>query len=504
MIEIDGHSLTLEAVIKVAKDHEQVKIADSCIPKMERSYRTVEGFVNRGESVYGVTTGFGALSHIHIPSDQTLELQKNLILSHAAGVGDPLDERIVRSMILIRANSLVQGFSGVRVDLVRQLLRLLNHRITPIVPSQGSVGASGDLAPLAHIAMVLMGEGEVYHKGVRTTAQSAMNQEAIAQFHPCQKEGLALLNGTQLITSLLLDTLWNAYRLFEWALVSASMSSDALRCSTDPFEPILHEIRPHPGQAEVARVMLRYLQDSEIRGSHVHCEKVQDAYSIRACPQVLGAVKDTFDYIHSVAIREANSVTDNPIIAGEKAYSGGNFHGEPVAMVADFMSIALSELGSITERRIDRLVNPLVSLLPPFLAKGAEGINSGYMIWQYTAAALASENKSLSFPGSVDSIPTSGLQEDHVSMGPVAAHKAGKILDNCKKIVAIELMLATRALQTLAPMKTGLLLQPFFTQLEQLMDPYDHDRFFGNDYQRVFDWMGSNPVEHIFRRGGAS
>jgi len=504
MIEIDGRSLTLGAVIKVAKDYEQVEISDSCISKMEQSYRTVEGFVNRGEFVYGVTTGFGALSHIHIPSEQTHKLQKNLILSHAAGVGDPLDERIVRSMILIRANSLVQGFSGVRVDLVLQLLRLLNHRITPIVPSQGSVGASGDLAPLAHIAMVLMGEGEVFYNGVRTTAHSAMDQERIAPFHPCQKEGLALLNGTQLITSLLLDTLWSAYRLFEWVLVSASLSSDALRCSTDPFEPILHEIRPHPGQAEVARIMLGYLQDSEIRGSHVHCEKVQDAYSIRACPQVLGAVKDTFDYVHSVAIREANSVTDNPIIAGGKALSGGNFHGEPVAMVADFLSIALSELGSITERRIDRLVNPLVSLLPPFLAKGEKGLNSGYMIWQYTAAALASENKSLCFPGSVDSIPTSGLQEDHVSMGPVAASKAGKILRNSQKIVAIELMLATRALQTLNPMKTGSMLQPFFTQLERLMDPYDFDRFFGNDYQRVLDWMISNQVEDVLDWGGVS
>lgn len=495
MMEIDGHSLTLESIMHVSRNFDKVSIAPTCLPKMLESVKTVEGFVEREESVYGVTTGFGALSHIHIPSQKARELQKNLILSHAAGVGEPLDEEIVRSMMLIRANSLVQGYSGATVELVEQLLGFLNHRITPIVPSQGSVGASGDLAPLAHIAMGLMGEGLVTYQGEIVPALHALKAEGLTAYQPIQKEGLALLNGTQLITSVLIHTLWEAYRLYDWVLVSTAMSADALRCSTDPFDPILHQVRPHPGQIETARTILSYLEGSEIRQSHEACAKVQDAYSIRACPQVYGAVKDTFDYVRQVLIREANSVTDNPIIADDRALSGGNFHGEPVAMVGDFLSIALSELGGITERRIDRLVNPLVSLLPPFLAKGEEGLNSGYMIWQYTAAALASENKSLSFPASVDSIPTSGLQEDHVSMGPISARKAMSILKTSQKIVSIELMLATRALQSLQPLKTGLKLRPFAEQIEACMDPYEQDRFFGDDFNRVFKWMRDHRVD---------
>lgn len=493
-ISIDGQSLTLEQIIRVSRGEAKVEIDPNCVPRMRESQKTVEGFVEREESVYGVTTGFGALSHIHIPSSKAQQLQRNLILSHAAGVGEPLPQEIVRSMILIRANSLVQGYSGVRPELVEGLLALLNHHITPVVPSQGSVGASGDLAPLAHIAMALMGEGKVYHHGKIRPAMEALQEEGLVACAPIQKEGLALLNGTQLITSLLLQALWEAYGLWEWVIVSASMSADALRSSTDPFDPVLHQVRPHPGQIEAAQKIRQLLEGSEIRQSHSVCEKVQDAYSVRACPQVYGAVKDTMDYVHTVLMREANSVTDNPIIAEGRALSGGNFHGEPVAIVGDFLSIAISELGSITERRIDRLVNPLVSRLPAFLAKGEEGLNSGYMIWQYTAAALASENKSLCFPGSVDSIPTSGLQEDHVSMGPIAARKALTIVQNARKIVAIELMLAVRALQILAPLQTGVALRTIVTTLESMIQPYEQDRFFGDDYQAIWNYISTDAV----------
>ena len=346
--------------------------------------------------------------------------------------------------------------------------------------------------------MAMLGEGKVYHKGTLKSAKSAMDEEHVHHFIPAQKEGLALLNGTQMMTSLLSNVLIRAYRLFEWTLISAASTLDALKASTSPFDKRIQELRPHPGQIYVAHKILNLLNGSEIRDSHKNCGKVQDAYSLRAIPQVFGAVKDTLDYANTVLEREFNSVTDNPIIFEGEAISGGNFHGEPIAFIADFVSIALTELSNITERRIDRLVNPLVSSLPPFLAKGEEGLNSGFMIWQYTAASLVSENKALSHPGSVDSIPTSAFQEDHVSMGSVSVRKAFSIIANCEKVTAIELMLALRGLEFLKPMETGLTLRNILQELQETQKPHHQDRYFGDDFNVLLEYIAhKEPMNKI-------
>jgi len=492
MIQINGENLTLEQVISVVRDFEKVEIDSSCFDAMKVSVDTVQGFIDQEKVVYGVTTGFGALANVSIPAEKVKELQKNIILSHAAGVGEPFEDEIVRAMMLLRANSLVKGFSGIRIDSVNKLIAFLNNNIIPVVPCQGSVGASGDLAPLAHVAMALMGYGKVKYKGEILDAEYAINDCGLEKLVPIQKEGLALLNGTQMMASVLCVTLDKAYRLLEWSLVSASMTIDALRGSKTPFDLRIHKIRNHPGQQYVSGRIGEYLSGSEIMESHKNCSKVQDAYSLRAIPQVVGAVKDSLDYVRTVLEREINSVTDNPIIVDGEALSGGNFHGEPLALVADFLSIALAELGSITERRIDRLVNPLVSSLPPFLARGAEGLNSGYMIWQYTSAALASENKSLCHPASVDSIPTSAFQEDHVSMGSIASRKSKEVLKNVYKIIAIEIMLSYRGLEFLSELKTGEKLDDIINEFKGEFSEYKEDRYFGEDFERILNYISEN------------
>jgi histidine ammonia-lyase len=497
MQSIDGTNMNLKMVESIAYHNENIEIAQSCIDQISISAKRVKAFVEKSAVVYGVTTGFGALASVHISAEKSKELQRNIIVSHAAGVGEPLPVEVVRTMMLLRINSLIKGYSGIRYDTLEVLVHFLNTGITPYVPAQGSVGASGDLAPLAHIAMAMLGEGRVFHKGTLKLAKEAMEEEGIKPFIPAQKEGLALLNGTQMMTSLLSNILIRAYRLFKWTLVSAASTLDALKASTSPFDKRIQELRPHPGQIYVAEKILSLLENSEIRDSHRNCGKVQDAYSLRAIPQVFGAVKDTFDYAKTVLEREFNSVTDNPIIFENEAISGGNFHGEPIALVADFVAIALSELSNITERRIDRLVNPLVSSLPPFLAKGEEGLNSGFMIWQYTAASLVSENKALSHPGSVDSIPTSAFQEDHVSMGSVSVRKAYSIIANCEKVTAIELMLAMRGLDFLKPKETGTNLKKILEVLQKTQKPHQNDRYFGDDFNALLEIISGNEPENI-------
>lgn len=497
MQSIDGTNMNLKMVESIAYHNEKIEIAQSCIDQISISAKRVKAFVEKPAVVYGVTTGFGALASVHISAEKSKELQRNIIVSHAAGVGEPLPVEVVRTMMLLRINSLIKGYSGIRYDTLEVLVHFLNTGITPYVPAQGSVGASGDLAPLAHIAMAMLGEGRVFHKGTLKLAKEAMEEEGIKPFIPAQKEGLALLNGTQMMTALLSNILIRAYRLFKWTLVSAASTLDALKASTSPFDKRIQELRPHPGQIYVAEKILSLLENSEIRDSHRNCGKVQDAYSLRAIPQVFGAVKDTFDYAKTVLEREFNSVTDNPIIFENEAISGGNFHGEPIALVADFVAIALSELSNITERRIDRLVNPLVSSLPPFLAKGEEGLNSGFMIWQYTAASLVSENKALSHPGSVDSIPTSAFQEDHVSMGSVSVRKAYSIIANCEKVTAIELMLAMRGLDFLKPKETGTNLKKILEVLQKTQKPHQNDRYFGDDFNALLEIISGNEPENI-------
>jgi histidine ammonia-lyase len=504
MQSIDGTNMNLKMVESIAYHNEKIEIAQSCIDQISISAKRVKAFVEKSAVVYGVTTGFGALASVHISAEKSKELQRNIIVSHAAGVGEPLPVEVVRTMMLLRINSLIKGYSGIRYDTLEVLVHFLNTGITPYVPAQGSVGASGDLAPLAHIAMAMLGEGRVFHKGTLKLAKEAMEEEGIKPFIPAQKEGLALLNGTQMMTALLSNILIRAYRLFKWTLVSAASTLDALKASTSPFDKRIQELRPHPGQIYVAEKILSLLENSEIRDSHRNCGKVQDAYSLRAIPQVFGAVKDTFDYAKTVLEREFNSVTDNPIIFENEAISGGNFHGEPIALVADFVAIALSELSNITERRIDRLVNPLVSSLPPFLAKGEEGLNSGFMIWQYTAASLVSENKALSHPGSVDSIPTSAFQEDHVSMGSVSVRKAYSIIANCEKVTAIELMLAMRGLDFLKPKETGTNLKKILEVLQKTQKPHQNDRYFGDDFNALLEIISSNEPENIKIHNGVS
>ena len=490
---IVGDEITIFDLVKVARDFEEVRLSERAKERIRKSRERVERFLKSDKPMYGINTGFGALANVKIGKEDIGQLQVNLVRSHSAGVGPTFREDEVRAMMLLRAFSLAKGFSGVREEVVNGLLNMLNRRITPVVPSQGSVGASGDLAPLAHIALAMMGEGNVFYKGEEVKALDALKAEGLEPLSYEAKEGLALTNGAQAITAVLALTLYDSKVLFESSLISAAMAIDALKGSTTPFDARIHELRPHKGQSYVAKKLNEYLKGSEIRASHLNCSKVQDAYSLRAAPQVLGAVKDTMDYVESVTLTEMNSVTDNPLIFDDGALSGGNFHGEPVAMVSDFLGIALSELANITERRIDRLVNPLVSGLPPFLATGKSGLNSGMMIWQYTAASLVSENKVLAHPASVDSIPTSAYQEDHVSMGTIAARKARMIFENTAKVVAIEAMMAAQAVKFHEPLKTSEFLQKYVTILSD--EERKGDAYLGEEFERVLEFVKNGMKE---------
>ncbi len=489
--------LELEELVRVARYFEKVELSNEAKMRVDNSRKKIEKFLQSDKAMYGINTGFGALANVKIPKEEIGELQINLVRSHSAGVGPLFNEETVRAMMLLRAFSLTKGFSGVRIEIVNGLINMLNQRITPVVPSQGSVGASGDLAPLAHIALAMMGEGDVFYHGERVSAEFALKAEELKPLKYEAKEGLALTNGTQAITAVLALTLYDAKKLFESSLVTAAISIDALKGSTTPFDPRIHELRPYKGQIYVAKKLLEYLEGSQIRESHMNCSKVQDAYSLRATPQVLGAVKDTIDYVEGVVLIEMNSVTDNPLIFDDGALSGGNFHGEPVAMAADFLGIALSELANIAERRIDRLVNPLVSGLPPFLATGKAGLNSGMMIWQYTAASLVSENKVLAHPASVDSIPTSAYQEDHVSMGTIAARKARMIFENAAKVVAIEGMIASQAIEFHKPLKTGKKLQKYVEILSEGTSEKKGDAYVGKHFENIIELVKSE----IWKRG---
>ncbi|HAA85861.1 MAG TPA: histidine ammonia-lyase, partial [Kosmotogaceae bacterium] len=394
MTIIDGRNLRIDDVYRVASLEENVEI-DARVEELLAERRTSLIDQISDQVIYGVNTGFGALADKKISQSDIDTLQKNIIMSHSAGVGEPLAEDLVRSIMLVRANSLCTGCSGCRIDVVKQLVDMLNKKITPVVPSAGSVGASGDLAPLSHIALAAIGMGKVIFNGKRMPAIQAMNEAGVEPLVPKAKEGLSLINGTAFMTGIGAFALHVFSKLFEQAILIAAMSTDALLGSTSPFDERLSQARPHPGQAYVARRMREILSNSEIRRSHLDCDRVQDPYTLRAIPQVYGAVHDTYLHALNVIETEMNSATDNPLIFDKDVISGGNFHGEPVAFVLDFMSIALSDMCNMMERRIDRLVNPALNDFSPFLAAGKEGLNSGYMLWQYTAAALASENKTL-------------------------------------------------------------------------------------------------------------
>ena len=446
------------------------------------SAAAVERIVGSGETVYGVNTGFGLLANTRIPNDRLAELQSKLILSHSAGLGEPLPRHVTRLMIVLKLLGLGRGYSGVRPVVIDALQRLLDADAMPLIPSQGSVGASGDLAPLAHLIAALMGYGWVDVAGERMPATDALERIGLDELQLGPKEGLALINGTQASTALALDALFHGERVFAAAIGAGAMSVDALKGSAKPFDPRISALRGLPGQIRVAGAIHDLLQGSEILVSHVKCDRVQDPYSFRCQPQVMGASLDLLQQAARTLTIEAAAVTDNPIVFADDdtAISGGNFHAQPVAFAADIIAMAMCEVGSISERRVSVLVDPKMSGLPAFLTEDS-GVNSGLMIPQVTAAALVSENKSLAFPASVDSIPTSAGQEDHVSMAPIAARKAGQIARNAAGVIAVELMAAAEGIDYHAPLKTSPKLQQVHAAVRARSPHFTADRYWADE-----------------------
>ncbi|MBT8423287.1 MAG: histidine ammonia-lyase, partial [Gammaproteobacteria bacterium] len=447
-IYVQPGAVELSLLRKIERRHEIVALNEQTREDIARSHQAVRDLCARKGSTYGVNTGFGKLAQKRVASDQLEQLQVNLLLSHCCGVGAPLTDPVVRMVLLLKVMSLARGYSGVSQETVTALLTLLNKNILPVVPSRGSVGASGDLAPLAHLAATLIGTGKLKVDGQVMPAAEGLNHAGLAPLSLKPKEGLALINGTQVSTALALDALFKAERLFAAALCTGALTVDAMKGSDAPFDERIHIARGHKTQIDVAAVYRQLLHGSKIRASHLHCERVQDPYSLRCMPQVMGAVLNTLLHAADVLLVEANGVTDNPLIFADEvdAVSGGNFHAEPVALVADAMAVAIAEIGALSERRIANLVDATQSGLPAFLVDDP-GLNSGFMITQVTAAALASENKSLAHPASVDSLPTSANQEDHVSMATFAAWRLRSMIDNTANILGIELMAAVQGVQ---------------------------------------------------------
>jgi histidine ammonia-lyase len=445
-VYIDGEHLSLEDVINVARHYYEVAIDKSVLENIENSRKIVEKFAEEEKVIYGITTGFGELCNVFISNDKTEKLQKNLIRSHACGIGDPLDIETVRAIMLLRANSLVKGFSGIRLSTIQSLIDMINKKVHPIIPEKGSLGASGDLAPLAHMVLPMIGEGEAYYEGKRLNGKEAMKLAGIDTINLVAKEGLALINGTQVMTAIGALSIYDSIELLKTADIISSLSFEALNGVIEAFDERVHNLRPHKGQIGSANNLRKILEGSKMV-SHQGALRVQDAYSLRCIPQVHGASRDAVNYVEDIIVKEMNAATDNPLIFSkeEEAISAGNFHGQPIALGMDFLAIALSEIANISERRIERLVNPKLSGLPPFLIEES-GLNSGFMLVQYSAASLVSENKVLAHPASVDSIPSSANQEDHVSMGTIAARKAKNILNNVQKVLAMEMLCACQAI----------------------------------------------------------
>ncbi|MEA4960592.1 histidine ammonia-lyase [Lutispora sp.] len=445
-IIITGNTLTLEEVIRVCRMYEQVELSDVAKDKILKSRKVVDYFVDNETVVYGITTGFGKFSDVTITKEESKLLQRNLIITHAVGAGKPFETEIVRGIILLRINNLAKGYSGAKLETIQTMISMLNKKVHPVIPEKGSLGASGDLAPLAHMVLPMIGLGEAEYKGEILPGGEAMKRAGIPVIELTSKEGLALINGTQVMTSVGALALYDAINLAKASDIAAALSFEAHNGVTNALDNRVHDVRPHKGQSDTARILLQLLEGSKNTTKQGEI-RVQDAYSLRCSPQVHGASKDAINYVKEKVEIEMNSVTDNPIIFPEtlEGISGGNFHGQPMALSFDFLGIALSELADISERRLERLVNPALSGLPAFLVKHG-GLNSGFMIVQYSAASLVSENKVLAHPASVDSIPSSANQEDHVSMGTIAARKARSIMENARRVIAMEIMCACQAI----------------------------------------------------------
>ena len=486
-IEIGHAPLTLAILRTIARQGPAIALAPAARAAIAASARTVERIVASGEPAYGINTGFGRLSQTRIPAEDLEQLQTNIVLSHAAGTGPLLADDAVRLILALKVASLARGASGVRPELVDLLIALHNRGIYPCIPSKGSVGASGDLAPLAHLALALLGIGDVRVGGKPASAQQAFADAGLAPIKLAPKEGLALLNGTQVSTALALLGLFAAEDAFAAAVVAGSLSVDAAAGSDTPFDPRIHALRGQPGQTDVAAWYARLLTDSEIRRSHLENDpRVQDPYSLRCQPQVMGACLDQLRYAARVFEIEANGATDNPLVFPDtgEILSGGNFHAEPVALAADALAVAIAEIGALSERRIALLIDTTLSGLPPFLVEHG-GVNSGFMVAQVTAAALASENKLLAHPASVDSLPTSANQEDHVSMATFAARRLGDMATNTAGIVAIELLAAAQGIDFRAPLKTSPHLLDAHALVRSRVRFYDHDRYFAPDITAI-------------------
>lgn len=486
---IEGYHLSLPDVIAVARHGRPVALHPSTKAPVAAARAVVESVITQDAVVYGINTGFGYLKNRRIPTEDLAQLQRNLILSHACGVGVPFTEEVVRAIILLRTNTLVQGHSGVRQCVLDRLVDFLNMGIHPVIPSRGSVGASGDLAPLAHLALALIGEGEVMYKGKCWPTPQLLAELGWEPLVLQAKEGLALINGTQPMSAVACIVLDGFEALLEQADLIAAMTLQVGMGSRQAFRPDLHALRPHPGQLRTAENLWQWMEHSDMVEAHAGCDQVQDSYAFRCIPQVHGASRETFTHALGVLTRELNAVTDNPIIMPHATAYGkagdiiscGHFHGQPIAFIMDFAAIALSELANISERRIERLVNPQHSQgLPAFLSP-QEGLNSGFMIPQYIAAALVSENKVLSHPASVDSIPTSANQEDHVSMGTTAANKALQILDHCQQVLAIELLCAAQAMDLRRPMTASPVVEQAWQTLREHIPVVQEDRYLAPD-----------------------
>ena len=483
---VDGNSLTIEQVKEVANESKKIALSEAAKDKVKKCRAYVDKIVSENRVVYGITTGFGKFANIVIDGKDIEELQENLILSHATGVGEYLSIEEVRAIMLLRINVLAKGHSGIRLSTLQTMIDMLNAGIHPLIPEKGSVGASGDLAPLSHLALVLIGHGEAEYKDEILSGAEAMKRAGITPVKLAAKEGLALNNGTQVMTGIACLALLRAENLCDKADLTAAMTIDALLGTPNAFDELVHKVRPHPGQIESAQNIRNLLKDSPLRQSHLNCKNVQDAYSLRCTAQVHGATRQNLKHIRSVLEIEINSATDNPLIFPEedKVISGGNFHGQPIAFVSDLLGICVAELANISERRIEQLYNPALNRgLSPFLAF-RPGIDSGLMIAQFTAASLVSENKVLAHPSSVDSIPTSANQEDHVSMGTIGAIKGRNIVDNTAFVLGIELMSACQAIE-MRQIESSPALMKVLKEFRCHVKPLGKDRVMYEDLQKA-------------------
>lgn len=491
-LTIDNQLITLAELRQAWLEPVVVELGSEAQRRISESNELIDEVVASGNQVYGINTGFGMLAKVRIGNDELGQLQKNLVRSHAVGVGERLDDEIVRLIMLMKVITLAEGFSGVRLKLAETLCALINNNIYPRIPCKGSVGASGDLAPLAHMASVLIGEGEACVNGEIVAANKALADAGIEPLVLAPKEGLALLNGTQVSTALALGAVFRTENVLAAALVAGAMSADAIKGSDTPFDRRIQSVRGHGGQIAVATVLRELMRDSEIRASHIECGRVQDPYSIRCQPQVIGACLEVLRHVCSVLETEANAVTDNPLVFvdSNSVLSGGNFHAEPVAFAADYLALAIAEIGAISERRVALLIDPQMSGLPSVLVEDS-GLKSGFMIVQVTAAALASENKSIAHPASVDSLPTSLNQEDHVSMATFAARRLHDMLDNVDNIIAIELLAAAQGIEFHRPKKSSAPIEKAIAAVREVSPSYTDDRGLSDDIVGVASLIAS-------------